>query len=304
MPKNASADVKEEVAAEFVWRGHMSAIEEASKKGKFAVSFRASGKYTINALERGAAAKGHDILEKTIKPASIGKFYGENAEAKWKMVEQAGLSGYVGHWRDNELAGVYMHSRHPLGEAVHNSIYPIDMRSQATLDQSLTTLHSAENWTAQPYTGDYDTHDMITFRGAGRPRTVLVNSLEEKLIIDAINREVAKVDTNRPFDAIEHNVVRHGPQVNFSSYMMAHEADEVSAHNGFLGAVARPGEFPLAMCDRGTWNIINNLAELELFYQSVGARIKETWAEDGERTYQDTSKSMVKLGRRRLTQAR
>ena len=175
------------------------------------------------------------------------------------------------------------------------------MRTQATLDKSIDSLRLSKNWEVQLFTGDYDTHDMITFRGAGRPRSVLVNSMEEKMIINAINMEVSKIDPRRPFNSVEYNVVRHGPQVNFSSYMLAHESQNVVDNNGFLGSVARPGEFPIAMCDRGTWQIIYNLGELIAFYNSIGARIKETWIENGERVFQETSNGMVRLGRRRRT---
>ncbi|MGS3254584.1 hypothetical protein ACB368_27095 [Escherichia coli] len=82
---------------------------------------------------------------------------------------------------------------------------------------------------------------------------------------------------------------------------LAHESQNVVGNNGFLGSVARPGEFPIAMCDRGTWQIIYNLRELTDFYNSIGARIKETWIENGERVFQETSNGMVRLGRRRCT---
>ncbi|EEY9927476.1 TPA: hypothetical protein L6J72_004560 [Escherichia coli] len=298
---HAYLDIKLKVASSFVWAGHMTAIETAARKGRFAVSFRAAGKYTLEAIAKGAAAKGHNILEKTIKPSSIEKVYGKMAKEKWNMLKQAGLTGYVGHWERNELKGIYMSSCHSLDNFVQNHIYPIDMRTQATLDKSIDSLRLSKNWEVQLFTGDYDTHDMITFRGAGRPRSVLVNSMEEKMIINAINMEVSKIDPRRPFNSVEYNVVRHGPQVNFSSYMLAHESQNVVDNNGFLGSVARPGEFPIAMCDRGTWQIIYNLGELTAFYNSIGARIKETWIENGERVFQETSNGMVRLGRCRST---
>ncbi|HFU1932862.1 TPA: hypothetical protein ACH411_004356 [Escherichia coli] len=294
-------DIKLKVASSFVWAGHMSAIETAARKGRFAVSFRAAGEYTLEAIAKGAAAKGHNILEKTIKPSSIEKVYGEMAKEKWNMLKQAGLTGYVGHWERNELKGIYMSSCHSLDNFAQYHIYPIDMRTQATLDKSIDSLRLSKNWEVQLFTGDYDTHDMITFRGAGRPRSVLVNSMEEKMIINAINMEISKIDPHRPFNSVEYNVVRHGPQVNFSSYMLAHESQNVVDNNGFLGSVARPGEFPIAMCDRGAWEIIYNLRELTDFYNSIGARIKETWIENGERVFQETSNGMVRLGRRRCT---
>ncbi|EHM5975103.1 hypothetical protein KGR64_004730, partial [Escherichia coli] len=70
---HAYLDIKLKVASSFVWAGHMTAIETAARKGRFAVSFRAAGKYTLEAIAKGAAAKGHNILEKTIKPSSIEK---------------------------------------------------------------------------------------------------------------------------------------------------------------------------------------------------------------------------------------
>ncbi|EGI42078.1 insecticial toxin [Escherichia coli TA280] len=291
-------DIKLQVASSFVWGGHMTAIETASRKGRFAVSFRSAGKYTLAAIAKGAAAKGHDILEKTIKPSSIERVYGQKAKEKWNMLKQAGLTGYVGHWECNELKGIYMSSRHSLDNSVHSHIYPIDMRNQDALNKSINSLRLSNNWEAQLFTGDYDAHDMITFRGAGRPRSVLVNSVEEKMIIDSINLEISKIDSCRPFNSLEYNVVRHGPQVNFSSFMLAHEPQKVIDNNGFPGDVARPGAFPIAMCDRGIWSIIYNLDDLTEFYNSIGARIKETWIKNGERVFQDTSNGMVKLGRR------
>ena len=47
-------DIKLKVASSFVWAGHMSAIETAARKGRFAVSFRAAGEYTLEAIAKGA----------------------------------------------------------------------------------------------------------------------------------------------------------------------------------------------------------------------------------------------------------
>ncbi|MBE0710677.1 hypothetical protein IH679_26540, partial [Escherichia coli] len=102
----------------------------------------------------------------------------------------------------NELKGIYMSSCHSLDNFAQYHIYPIDMRTQATLDKSIDSLRLSKNWEVQLFTGDYDTHDMITFRGAGRPRSVLVNSMEEKMIINAINMEISKIDPHRPFNSL------------------------------------------------------------------------------------------------------
>ncbi|AZE48349.1 Putative insecticidal toxin complex [Pseudomonas chlororaphis] len=284
-------DGRNRISDEFVWSGHMRALEEASKKGNFAVSFRSAGKATLDALARGAAAKGHNILEKTIKKSSIEKAYGvKDAPNMLAAVRSAGIEGYVGQWvnNDTELAGIYLS-----GENEHdNPIYPIDMKN---LESSLASLKSNENWSKIPFTGDYDMHDLITFRGAGRPRTVLTDSKEEQDIIDMMNREVAAVDTNRPFDVKQRNTVRHGPQVNYLSHMVASESKKVADNGGVQGAVARPGEFPVAMLDRGRWTVLENIEQLDSYYSSIGARIKESWKPGGTRNFKGGE--YVNLGR-------
>ncbi|UVE69371.1 hypothetical protein L2Y90_21835 [Burkholderia pyrrocinia] len=291
----AQKAIRTRVAAEFICPNHMAAIEQASIKGKFAVSFRAAGAATLAALGKGAAAKGHDVIEKTIKPASLTKIYGERAEEVLKKIKEAGIEGYVGHWDENtgELSGIYICAGHNLGDCVQNGVYPIDMND---LDGSLAALKRQPAWDALLFTGDYDMHDMLTFRGSGPPHTPLVGSADERQVIDSINRAVAAVDPNRPFDDIDHNVVRHGPQVNFVSYMMDHETESVRKNGGVPGAVANPGAFPIAMVHKGNWSLLHNAKQLTDFYASVGAHIKNTWNPDGTRGYNPTHDGMVKLG--------
>lgn len=284
-----------EIAQNFILKEHMAAISAAAKKGKFCISFREAGSFTINSLRHGAKAKGHDILEKTIKPSSLASKYKsqEEYDGNLQLAKELDLIGYVGNWDSTGLRGIYVGDvrKTAIAHAVSNGILDI------TNPENIDLIQSQNGWRSIPYTGDYDAHDMITFRGAGRPRTVMVNSKEEKEIIDCINLQVAKVDLARPFNDIEHNVVRHGAQVNFSSYMLSHEKSVVDREGGFIGTVARPGEFPLAVCDRGNWFIIRNIHQLEIFYSSIGAKIKEMWSTGGVRNYQDTKNGRVRYAR-------
>ncbi|MGX1187194.1 hypothetical protein AB7M29_004873 [Pseudomonas sp. F-14 TE3623] len=234
---HAEKNGRSRISDEFVWSGHMGALEEASRKGNFAVSFRSAGKATLDALARGAAAKGHDILEKTIKKSSIENAYGaEKAPSVLAAVKSAGIEGYVGHWNSTGLVGIYLS-----GKNEHDKpIYPIDIKD---LESSLASLKSKVNWPTIPFTGDYDMHDLITFRGAGPPRTVLADSKEEKDIIDLMNRQVAEVDPNRPFEVKQRNTIRHGPQVNFFSHMVASESEVVAKSGGVLGLSHGRGSF-------------------------------------------------------------
>ncbi|WP_434524765.1 Insecticial toxin [Photorhabdus asymbiotica] len=268
--------VRQQVKREFIWEGHMKAIEKASKVGNFAVSFRAAGEPTLRALSKGAAAKGHDILEKTIKPGSIRKAYSEGeASDVINKVRQASIEGYVGHWdrQSGHLKGVYMSSGHGLSDGlVRRRIYPIDLNN---LEVSLSSLKGKENWAALPFTGDYDMHDMISF--TTQPHSVPSASLEEKRIIDLINRFIAQSDLNRPFEDKEHNVIRHGPQVSYPAFAMDKEREEVKKRGGIVKVVAEPGEFPVAIICKGKWIIANDIYELEKFYNKVGAKMKVSW---------------------------
>ncbi|MCW7548182.1 Insecticial toxin [Photorhabdus sp. APURE] len=275
----SDSDIRQQVKREFIWEGHMAAIEKASIKGNFAVSFRAAGGPTLKALSKGAAAKGHDILEKTIKPGSIRKAYsGDEASDVIDKVRRASIEGYVGHWdrESGHLRGIYMSTGHGLLDgAVNGRIYSIDLNN---LETSLSPLKRQKNWAALPFTGDYDMHDMISF--TTQPHSVPSASAEERKIIELINRFIDKADSNRPFGDIEHNVIRHGPQVSYPAFAMDKERKEVKARGGIVKAVAEPGEFPVAIISKGKWTIANDIYELKNFYDRVGAKMKVSWIPD------------------------
>ncbi|MCW7762844.1 Insecticial toxin [Photorhabdus luminescens] len=275
----SDSDIRQQVKREFIWEGHMEAIEEASIVGNFAVSFRAAGGPTLKALSKGAAAKGHDILEKTIKPGSIRKAYsGDEASDVIDKVRRASIEGYVGHWdrESGRLQGMYMSSRYGSSDGLINgNIYPIDLDN---LETSLSPLKRKKSWAKLPFTGDYDMHDMISF--TTQPHSVPSDSPEEKKIIDIINQFIAKYDSKRLFDDIERNVIRHGPQVNYPAFAMDKERKEVKERGGIVKAVAEPGEFPVAIISKGKWTIANDIYELEKFYNRVGAKMKVSWRPD------------------------
>ncbi len=122
-------------------------------------------------------------------------------------------------------------------------------------------------------------HDIIKFnRGKGYVPTA--ESAEETGVKDLINKGVAEVDPARPFEYTAMNVIRHGPQVNFVPYMWEYEHDKVVSDNGYLGVVARPGPFPIAMVHQGQWTVLTTVKSCLTFtnrvilrYQNTGNRI-------------------------------
>ncbi len=263
---------RKQVAKAFVHSSHMPVLEQISREHNIAISVREAGTYTIKALEVGAAAKGHNILEKTIKPGSLKNAYGAQAASVLKRTKSIGVVGMVGAWNNDGIYGIHVHNN--IANVDH--IVPIDLQNP----QNNTDFKKfVKDGLITPYTGDYDMHDIIRFH-AHQGAVPKAESAEETEVKNLINQGVVRVDINRPADNIAMNVIRHGPQVNFVPYMWEHEQDKVVKDNGYLGIVARPGPFPIAMVHQGQWGIFDNTEELFRFYKDSNTPLPEHWAQE------------------------
>ncbi|HEN3621975.1 TPA: RHS repeat-associated core domain-containing protein, partial [Yersinia enterocolitica] len=272
---------RKQVAKAFVHSSHMPVLEQISREHNIAISVREAGTYTIKALEVGAAAKGHNILEKTIKPGSLKNAYGAQAASVLKRAKSTGVVGMVGAWNNDGIYGIHVHNN--IANVDH--IVPIDLQNP----QNNTDFKKfVKDGLITPYTGDYDMHDIIRFH-AHQGAVPKAESAEETGVKDLINHGVAKVDINRPADNIAMNVIRHGPQVSFVPYMWEHEQDKVIKDNGYLGIVARPGPFPIAMVHQGQWGIFDNTEELFNFYRDTNTSLPKHWAQE----FQDRGRGNV-----------
>ena len=273
-----------------ILRKHIPAISLASSIGNFCVSFRPSGSYTLKQLNNGAAAKGHDILEKTIKPSSLTRVFGkETGQIILEKLDQATISGLVAVWDVHGIKGLYLTEeaaaqiRELGGDVSENDkkqpylkIDIIHKTADEIKDTIISTFGGDQDFYKFFYTGDYDLHDMISF--SQHPHPIPSDSPQERFVIDAINKAIAGVDTNRPFDKISHNVIRHGPQYNYIAHMKVHEKDET-----IVQAVAMPSiseDEPIWLVNRGSWHTIKTKKNLGEFYQKLGIHIKSNWQED------------------------
>ncbi|MFW5400026.1 RHS repeat domain-containing protein [Yersinia sp. 1252 StPb PI] len=265
---------RKQVAKAFVHSSHMPVFEQISREHNIAMSVREAGIYTIKALGVSAAAKGHNILEKTIKPSSLKSVYGAQAASVMKQAQNAGVVGMVGAWNSDGIYGIHIHNN----LCNVDQIAPIDLQNS----QNNTDFKKLiKDGLITPYTGDYDMHEIIRFN-AHQGTIPKAESAEEIGVKDLINHGVAKVDIKRPADNTSMNVVRHGPQVSFVPYMWEHEKDKVVKDNGYLGIVARPGPFPVAMVHQGHWSIFDNTEELFGFYKDTNTPLPEHWAHEFE----------------------
>lgn len=268
--------VEQKISQQFALGDHLKSIGVAAKAMGVAVSFRLAGPETLKRLANGAPAKGHDILEKSIKPGKLEEVYGAaNAAMRLKQMKDNDIDGFVGHWSNNALLGLYVTpdvAKNPnlaplLKKTPDGKLYyPVDHDNLAT---SLKPLREHEpDWEKKIYTGDYDMHDMINLQGNRSP--ILADSDDELRTRQAINTAVAATDPKRPLDAPEMAVVQHGPQYNYVAHMRAVENAEPD------DKIAKPS-LPVAMCNRGEWSIISTEKELTAFYKRVGVNIKDDW---------------------------
>ena len=71
-----------------------------------------------------------------------------------------------------------------------------------------------------------------------------------------------------------------GAVLTFVPYMWEYEHDKVVSDNGYLGVVARPGPFPIAMVHQGQWTVFDDSKELFNFYKSSNTPLPEHWQQN------------------------
>ena len=71
-----------------------------------------------------------------------------------------------------------------------------------------------------------------------------------------------------------------GAALTFVPYMWEYEHDKVVSDNGYLGVVARPGPFPIAMVHQGQWTVFDDSKELFNFYKSSNTPLPEHWQQN------------------------
>lgn len=270
---SSGSEARELVGKKFILPLHMPVFEQISRDKNIAMSVREAGDFTIKALGEGAAAKGHNILDKTIKPSSLKAAYKDNANLAFEQAKNSGFIGRVGQWGISGVQGIYAHNK-PSGE---DFSYPVSLQDTPANELVKAWINFK---IITPYTGDYDMHDIIKFSSKGIGHVPIAESDEEKGVKDLINKNIAMVDPLRPFESTAMNVIRHGPQVNFVPYMWKYENDKVVKDKGYLGAVARPGPFPVAMVHKGQWTIYDNKEELFNFYKTTNTPLPEHWSQD------------------------
>ncbi|WP_124633862.1 hypothetical protein [Burkholderia cenocepacia] len=269
------------------------------------VSIRQTGAHSLARLREGAAAKPHDILEKTIKLSSLAKGYGRPyADIILEKTREWGIDGLVGHWSgDGKLLGIYVTDgvrdvgASYISKIPNSKFHYVDLSSRldffsSSPPEALSSFRRDNpDWKRLVFTGDYDLNDMV------RSRKV-VPSLREGEYIDDLNLAMLTmrggVGDGGAKLAIENNAkwnrVQHGPQYNFLAYMLSNEMPDFGDLTGVARTSARmqfirdvrnspvafsPAGDGLALNDNGVWYEIRSDDQLSSFYVRKGLRMKE-----------------------------
>ena len=99
------------------------------------------------------------------------------------------------------------------------------------------------------------------------------------------------VDPQRVQGKQSHAVIQHGAQHNYVAHMRNKERNEP------LSAKVAAREYPLALCERGTWSIIHSEAEHDALYRRHNMTVKSTWKDNGGVVLQDDGSGAARLRR-------
>lgn len=269
-------------------------IKRYCMEKSYIISFREAGEHTIRRLMDGAAAKGHHILEKSIKEGSIGQ---DDIGSIPKEVR-----GLVGVWDKSKkgleaLLGVYMSRKgiakmksSPEGAEIVTDGQKVLFDSLAEFlavgSSDKTAILSAiaaklkdKDDKVLEYsdfvTGDYDLHDVLFVQRNETTRGALItpaHAVKEGLN-EVLNGE------RRPHS--EFDKVQHGPQSDYGKYIAAHRGESVTS------SLLRPDvggepEKRIAVCGPdGVWYILRNRVNLTEYYAKWELNANIVWPEEG-----------------------
>lgn len=302
--------------AEFIMLKDKDAITRYCRDHHFAISFRRAGRYTVDKLQRGAAAKGHHILEKSIKEKSI------DSPSLFPFIPQE-LRGLVGYWDSGtgkktgimKLKGLYLSragmerlniKRRKGSQAVLLKVllrktgYRQDQAEDYLpegLPEEITDKEREQlkrlYWLARmirqddradrtgelqkPFTyADFVTGDYDMHDLVYIAPEKMVRSVASHPDFAVMKGLNAAMNGGRYKPRSEYDRIQHGAQSNYSYYMLGHLGEK------FVVSLLNPdppGE-DIAMCGPdGRWYRISSREDLEEFYKSYGINIGPIWPE-------------------------
>lgn len=298
-------DVNKTIITDYIAKGDKAVIEKWCKQNNVCISFRQAGEHTLKCLERGAGAKPHSILEKTIKNMEdtkvCGFFEGFPDQKQAKKL----LTGMVGHWGSKKVTGVYLTKageevfaadKWEKGENENGRCYLKleTAEEKQKLSEFFTKIEQDPKglyyFSRLFFSGDYDIHDLLQ-AGEIVPSVrdmQLLKDLQEKLV-KGRKEQLKGLCTEEDFNEEapeDYQRVQHGAQHNYIAQMVNENAQLLQsgkctmARLNYIVYTVANMSLPILMCDgskEAMWSIIDTKEELQAFYKGKGLQMKNTW---------------------------
>lgn len=306
--------MREKIGEKYILKEDMVIVENwAQKLHSVGISFRPAGEQTLKCLSRGAGAKPHQILDKTLKKKAGNS---ESAQKHNNAVEtfflgfdsNSGtarelLMGLVGHWNGGQVDGVYLTTagydalkdNFSLGQ--HNGKYYLVLQEKEQKNDLIsyfTGLFEKYDkkadyfFTRLFFSGDYDIHDFL--KDKKTVPTLLdmdyIKSLQENLIAgrreQLIRSYNLQTEDFEKEESTDYQRVQHGPQFNYTAQMLNenNKCTKAEKLNILVESVINLDP-PVAIYDndvlKGQWKILSDAQAVSDYYAGNGLVVKETW---------------------------
>lgn len=291
----------------FILEEDIVGIAEFTRIFNCAISFREAKAPVLKLMRYGAGTKPHSIMfDKTLKNDTSSKEYQFLKEIGLESIFEK-LKGYVTYYREfngKKIFGIYLTKK---GKEAN-----LGKSEELTNGRNILIVNKdfKEEFLNNPsyfITGDYDTHDIVSFttqahtipseldfeeilnplnyvlasdveiekHTQGRADST-INAVAEFLKDEEISfrNEVNAIKEKRK--SVEYYPIQHGAQVNYLAHVRDKEKEASIIKN-----VANMSD-SVAICSKGKWLYLNDKTAIKKWYEENNVRMKQTWTSQQE----------------------
>ena len=307
----------------FILKEDIVGIAEFTRIFNCAISFREAKAPVLKLMRYGAGTKPHSIMfDKTLKNDTSSKEYEYLKEIGLESIFEK-FQGYVTYYREfneKKIFGIYLTKKgkeayleksKELTKKEDKEAY-LKKLKKLTKDRNILIVDKdfKEEFLNNPsyfITGDYDTHDIVSFttqahtipseldfeeilnplnyvlasnveiekHTQGRADST-INAVAEFLKDEEISfrNEVNAIKKKRK--SVEYYPIQHGAQVNYLAHVRDKEKEASIIKN-----VANMSD-SVAICSKGKWLYLKDKTAIKKWYEEYSVRMKQTWTSQQE----------------------
>ena len=292
----------------FILEEDIVGIAEFTRIFNCAISFREAKAPVLKLMRYGAGTKPHSIMfDKTLKNDTSSKEYEFLKEIGLESIFEK-LEGYVTYYREfngKKIFGIYL-TKEGKEKANHLEIKELKHDRNVLIIKENFEKDFLNN-PSYFITGDYDTHDIVSFttqahtipseldfeeilnplnyvlasdveiekHTQGRADST-INAVAEFLKDEEISfrNEVNAIKKKRK--SVEYYPIQHGAQVNYLAHVRDKEKEASIIKN-----VANMSD-SVAICSKGKWLYLKDKTAIKKWYEENTVRMKQTWTSQQE----------------------